>query len=223
MLINDSERLKRYMQRWDIAAYFSTNVTSAMHLYRFRAGENIFNEGETLSHFYFLVEGQVKAYRTFYNGRVSVVELSKALDVLGEVELVGARNTTIAVQATCECYCLGFAMAECRDALLQDNKLVIFVARRLGERLRSISRHQAMNASYTAEESLALYITRTKHGDMFTERLTEAADYLGVSYRHLQRTIAKLCAEGVLERVKGGYRILRQDRLYELTKGMQEI
>ena len=53
---------------------------------------------------------------------------------------------------------------------------------------------------------------------LFEERLTEAAEYLGVSYRHLQRIIARFCDEGILERTRGGYRLLKGDYLEDLYK-----
>ena len=147
-----------------------------------------------------------------------MVEFSSAFDVLGEVELVEARGTTIAVQAMRECDCLGLSMAACREQLLRDYTFLAFIARRLGERLGSISNHQSLNASYSVEVRLARYIHFPRRGDMFEERLTEAAEYLGVSYRHLQRIIARFCDEGILERTRGGYRLLKGDYLEDLYK-----
>lgn len=218
MLLNEPELLKGYIQNYRVSELFSTPVWRQLRLYRFRRGENIYLEGEPLRELYLLVSGQVKVFRTYNNGRISVVEFCSAFDLLGEVELVDARGTTIAVQAMRECHCLGLSMSECREELLRDYTFLAFVARRLGERLGSISNHQSLNASYSVEVRLARYIHYTRRGDMFEERLTEAADYLGVSYRHLQRTIARFCAEGVLERTKGGYRLLRGDYLEELYK-----
>ncbi len=68
------------------------------------------------------------------------------------------------------------------------------------------------------EVRLARYIHFTRRGAMFEERLTEAAEYLGVSYRHLQRIIARFCDEGILERTRGGYRLLKGDYLEDLYK-----
>ncbi len=105
-----------------------------------------------------------------------------------------------------------------REQLLRDYTFLAFIARRLGERLGSISNHQSLNASYSVEVRLARYIHFTRRGDMFEERLTEAAEYLGVSYRHLQRIIARFCDEGILERTRGGYRLLKGDYLEDLYK-----
>ena len=122
------------------------------------------------------------------------------------------------MQALRECHCLGLSMARCREQLLRDYTFLTFVARRLGERLGDISNHQSLNTSYSVEVRLARYIHYTRRGDMFEERLTEAAEYLGVSYRHLQRIIAKFCADGLLERVRGGYRVCEPERSEGLYK-----
>lgn len=218
MLFNDPELLKYYIQTWNVQDLFSTPVLGELRLHRFRRGDFIYREGEPLRDLYLLVRGQVKVFRTFNNGKVSVVEFSSAFDVLGEVELVEARGTTIAVQAMRECDCLGLSMAACREELLRDYTFLAFIARRLGERLGSISNHQSLNASYSVEVRLARYIHFTRRGDMFEERLTEAAEYLGVSYRHLQRIIARFCDEGILERTRRGYRLLKGDYLEDLYK-----
>ena len=202
MLFNDPELLKYYIQTWNVQDLFSTPVLGELRLHRFRRGDFIYLEGEPLRELYLLVRGQVKVFRTFNNGKVSVVEFSSAFDVLGEVELVEARGT----------------MAACREQLLRDYTFLAFIARRLGERLGSISNHQSLNASYSVEVRLARYIHFTRRGDMFEERLTEAAEYLGVSYRHLQRIIARFCDEGILERTRGGYRLLKGDYLEDLYK-----
>lgn len=113
MLFNDPELLKYYIQTWNVQDLFSTPVLGELRLHRFRRGDFIYLEGEPLRELYLLVRGQVKVFRTFNNGKVSVVEFSSAFDVLGEVELVEARGTTIAVQAMQECDCLGLSMASC--------------------------------------------------------------------------------------------------------------
>lgn len=120
-------------------------------LHRFARGENIYREGEPLRELYFLVKGQVKVFRTHHNGKVSVVEFASAFDILGELELVNARDTTISVQALRECHCLGLSMARCREPLLRDYTFLTFVARRLGERLGDIRQGKLVGLSDTKD------------------------------------------------------------------------
>jgi len=59
------------------------------------------------------------------------------------------------------------------------------------------------------EARLRAYIAHSQRDGVFRGRLTETAEYLGVSYRHLLRTMNELCARGILEKTSGGYRILQ--------------
>ena len=71
-------------------------------------------------------------------------------------------------------------------------------------------------ANETREARLSSLMVAAQRGDaqayarflreaaVLWERLTEAAEYLGVSYRHLQRIIARFCDEGILERIALG-------------------
>ena len=52
-------------------------------------------------------------------GEICLHRFASAFDILGELELVNARDTTISVQALRECHCLGLSMARCREQLLR--------------------------------------------------------------------------------------------------------
>lgn len=103
MIWNNEELCRQYIQSCNIQGLFSTPVLGEICLHRFARGENIYREGEPLRELFFLVKGQVKVFRTHHNGKVSVVEFASAFDILGELELVNARDTTISVQALREC------------------------------------------------------------------------------------------------------------------------
>ena len=54
-------------------------------------------------------------------------------------------------------------------------------------------------------------------GDLYRERHTEAAEYLGVSYRHLLYVLAEFRDEGLITKEKDGYRITGRQGLEELA------
>lgn len=218
MVVNNPKLLEKYKQQWKIREIFSSPVEEGIRLYRFQRGEYIYQEGGEIETLYFLVEGRVKEFRTHQNGKVSVVEFSSAFDILGELELVKARSTTIAVQVMQECYCLGLNVEQYEKQLSEDCVFLSFVARRLAQRLGDISKHQSVNTAWSVEVRLARYILFTQNNGRFSERLTEAADYLGVSYRHLQRILARFCEEGILAREHRSYRICDMDALEKLYK-----
>ena len=51
---------------------------------------------------------------------------------------------------------------------------------------------------------------------MYREQHTEAAEYLGVTYRHLLYVLAEFVKEGILEKTKTGYRIIDMEKLGDI-------
>ena len=84
---------------------------------------------------------------------------------------------------------------------------------RVAHMLAQIVARNAVNDTFNIlaplEARLRAYIAHSQRQGVFAGRLTETAEYLGVSYRHLLRTMNDLCARGILEKTRGGYRILQ--------------
>jgi Mn-dependent DtxR family transcriptional regulator len=54
---------------------------------------------------------------------------------------------------------------------------------------------------------------------VFSERLIDVAELLGVSYRHLLRSLKALSEEGLLEKKPDGYHLLNEAKLREKAAG----
>jgi len=67
------------------------------------------------------------------------------------------------------------------------------------------------------ETRLSAYIMQTASDGEFRETLTEVALMLGCSYRHLLRSLNKLCQQGVLSKEESGYHVVNSTRLAELA------
>ena len=68
-------------------------------------------------------------------------------------------------------------------------------------------------ALFTAEVRLSRYILGAAEGGVFRDVMTDVACSVGISYRHLYRTLAALCADGILEKTPAGYKILDPNAL----------
>lgn len=55
--------------------------------------------------------------------------------------------------------------------------------------------------------------------ELRTSKLTEVAELLGTSYRHLNRVIRRLCFERIIERNKGALFIKDREKIKELASG----
>ncbi len=215
MIINNPLVRKEYFDRYQIQEWFSFNITPWLELCHFKRGEHLCNENEITSCLYFLVEGRTKIYTTHRNGRISLIEYNAPVSIIGEMELIGTRQKTIAVQALEDCYCIMIRLHECRRQILNDPVFLLRLSQYLSERTVRNTRNFVANQAHPLEERLCAFILTAQINGCFTEPLTESSEYLGVSYRHMQRVIAKLCNANILTRCREGYQITDMNYLVE--------
>ena len=88
----------------------------------------------------------------------------------------------------------------------------------LSEKLMKSSDAHTASALYSSEARLCAYLLMIAQQDALRENLTDVAQAVGISYRHVFRIMHKLCDDGALERTDAGYRIadrqLLQRRAY---------
>ncbi len=77
----------------------------------------------------------------------------------------------------------------------------------LAAKLEQASASAAQNLLYPLSERLIDYMLKAQPGGVFSESLTATSELLGVSYRHLLRTLKRLEERGLVQRVSGGYRL----------------
>lgn len=78
---------------------------------------------------------------------------------------------------------------------------------------------------YPVEVRLASYLLSVSSGEsdellheqLSTAGLKDAANLIGVSYRHLNRIVYQFCSEGLVERSKGGIIVKNREGLRALT------
>lgn len=71
--------------------------------------------------------------------------------------------------------------------------------------------------AYPLENRLAAFIFTAATGGVYREKHTEAAEFLGVSYRHLLYVLADFVKKGILKKNKSGYLITDFKTLQELA------
>ncbi|ELN4630730.1 TPA: helix-turn-helix domain-containing protein, partial [Escherichia coli] len=76
------------------------------------------------------------------------------------------------------------------------------------------------NQSFPLVNRLAAFILLSQEGDLYHEKHTQAAEYLGVSYRHLLYVLAQFINDGLLIKSKKGYLIKNRKQLSGLALEM---
>lgn len=127
---------------------------------------------------------------------------------MGEMELLGTRKRCNGVAAITSCACYAVRYSQCKEMLLNDVTFLRALCRFLGERSVANTNRYSHNQSGKLEHRLAAFILLTAYKGVYRERHTEAAAFLGVTYRHFLYVLAKFVKAGYLEKCPEGYRIM---------------
>ncbi len=188
--------------------YFSFKADSFAKLITFSPNEFIVKEDFMPSHLYFLTSGRAKLYTTLANGKIALIDFFIAPCFIGEMELVGHTQDICSVQAIEPCLCLALPISQCREMLLADPVFLRGICLYLGAKNAKNIRLLTENQRFPLENRLASFILMSTATNTYEEKHSHAADYLGVSYRHLLYVMAQFVEKGFLE---------KEDRIYKIT------
>ena len=209
--VKNQELLDKYINNTGISKLFSQDISNLLELFSLNKGDSLINEGECSDYLYFLVSGKLKVFSHSTSGKIMSLTLFHSFEIVGETCSLWNKPPTASVQATSKAYCIGISM-KYRDLLLNDVIFLRYICQNLGERLSYMNNTTCINLYESLESRLASFILKTEKDGIFSYNLTECAELLCTSYRHLLRIINLFCSTNKL--VKNGkfYKII--DRSY---------
>ncbi len=205
--IIDSGVTEDYYNHFPLSDYFSFDIRPYTSIVQFDSEENILREGEIPYFLYFLIDGRAKLFLSQENGRVTLINFLNAPCFIGEMELLGAQKTANGVTAVTTCTCYAIQISKCTSKILNDIKFLRYLCLFLSQKAIGNTYNYSKNQSYPLEVRLANFILITSSNRMYRERHTEAAEFLGVTYRHLLYVLAGFVTCGYLKKTKCGYYI----------------
>ncbi|WP_238904355.1 cyclic nucleotide-binding domain-containing protein [Clostridium sp. YIM B02506] len=220
--IIDKKILENYINKYQIDEVFSNDMKPYMHLFKFNKGEHICRVQEDLEYLYFFVSGKAKVYTVMSNGKSLLLCFYIPFKVIGDVEFMYFNKADCSVQAIEETYCVGIAFEHIRKYSIEDSKFLRFICDGLAEKLTRLSKYSSINLLYPLENRVASYILSNKEKNTFKENLTETAELLGASYRHLLRTLNSLCSKSIIRKKKNYYEIIDEEVLRGLAEDLYE-
>ncbi|WP_432661850.1 cyclic nucleotide-binding domain-containing protein [Wukongibacter baidiensis] len=230
-LLDDREKLLFYINKFNIGDFFEKDMIDNMELHLFSRGEPLFKSCEKIHYFYFMVEGKAKVYTMLKNGKSVLLRFYRPLQVLGDVEFLNSDNTDCNVEAVSNVICIGIPMDYLRKEASRDVTFLQFICKNLSSKLANSSYWSSVNLLYPLENRLASYILAITNNDedytiplneIETHKLTDMAELLGTSYRHLNRTINNLCQKGIIRKERNSIIIIDNEQLEELAGDLYE-
>jgi len=191
-IINHKQEVLKVLESSNFQSIYSFDVKHLTKLIQFEVDDEITVEGEIPEHLFYLVSGQAKLFVTLPNGKRTLIDFFNAPCFIGEMELLGVHTHSRSVQALVPCVCLALPLDLCR----------------------------AETKTYPLQNRLASFILLAAPNGHYKEMHGNAAEYLGVSYRHLLFVLADFVQKGYLVKTDKGYQVMNKKALVKLTKEM---
>ncbi len=176
-------------------------------------GEFLCEQGAPLEHLLIVTAGRVKVCSMAANGKTLLFCFHDPGKILGEVEFMTNAFASSSVCAVTDAQCILVPHEIYRDYLLSNVAFLKKISLTMAEIIMETSTNGASNILYPFETRLCAYISTNSENGIFSQKLTELAEYLGTSYRHLLRTLDSLCVRSILEKTAQGYVIKDESKL----------
>lgn len=193
---------------------------SAAVLLRYDRCEWLLRAEQEIPYLYILLSGKAKVCMSDESGRNLLLCYYVSEGIMGDIELMmGRREAISSVQAVSPVACIGLPLHVYANELLSHLPFVLRAAKGLAVKLHSSVSNTTEIILRPFETRLCEYLLQTAQNGVFSERLIDVAEQLGVSYRHLLRSLKSLCEAGLLEKKSDGYHIIKEEQLREKAAG----
>lgn len=194
--------------------------TGGAVLLQYERGEWLLNEGHAIDYLYILLSGKAKVSVSVENGRSLLLCYYISDGVIGDMELMaGKREAFSSMQAVTPLTLVGLPLERYAPVLRANLPFVLHVGAGMVEKLEASITNMSATILQPFEQRLCGYMLQSAQDGYFCETLTNVADQLGCSYRHLLRCIQCLCEEGLLEKRSRGYYLLDAEALKKRASG----
>lgn len=187
-------------------------------LIRYKPYEFIIRQGQYMQYLLFVLEGEAKATISASNGKDLLLAYCCKNDIIGDLELmINVYKANTSIMALTDYVCIGLPFAKFANQLKNNVAFLNLIGKGISEKLLESSRNNKSTVLYSAEERLCECILRMSKDNVFSEKLTDVAKLIGISYRHIHRLLKKLCSDGIIEKYNNKYRILNTIELNRKT------
>jgi CRP/FNR family transcriptional regulator, putaive post-exponential-phase nitrogen-starvation regulator len=221
----DTEAIHLLAERLGLQKIFTPQAIKVMELRTYADQETICAIGDRLEGLYVLASGKLKIYTVLENGKAMLLRYAHPPAVVGDVEWMAQYPVRNIVEAVGMCTTLHVSHAAIHEHESSNPAFLQWIIKNLSQKIYTLGSAAAMNQLYPVENRLASYLLSLQPDasgigaadEIRTSTLTETAELLGTSYRHLNRVISRFIDEGILERKNRRLIIKDEERLRALS------
>lgn len=181
---------------------------SGAALMSYARGEWFLNEGREITYLLILLSGKAKVCVNARNGRSLLLCYYISEGIVGDLELMtGSRLASTSMQAVTPLRCIALPLERYAPILRAHLPFVLRAGEALAMKLEARVRASTGTILRPFAARLCEYLLETAQDGVCSERLTDMAELLGSSYRHLLRCLEALRHEGLVQKLPRGYRL----------------
>lgn len=221
--ITDSSLLEYYTKKHSIDAILDEDLLNYARLYFYEKGEYILEAENKLENYYLLVEGKIKIYYILENGKYMNVKYYKDFITIGDMELLKDAPIICNIDAVEDTYMIAISSDILRRKYLDNPKLLRHLVNSLSEKLSATINNSSYNFVYPLINRLASYLVEhitDENYIILNSSYLEIAEFLGTTYRHLNRTFKEMEAKSIIKCEDKKVYILNGKMLRELSKNI---
>ncbi len=204
----DKEILKNYGLK--------LSCLSDVHRVSYEPREQILQQGDPMDCLYIILHGTAKICINAMNGKNLILTYYISKGLLGSIEVMKEHPTgATTVTALTPLHMIAIPFVSNTSYMRANIVFMNDIARSLADIVVNSDNARVASALYTSEERLCSYILINQHHNLFTDVLSDTAQSVGMSYRHIFRVMNHLCADGILEKTDHGYKIINKEALQQ--------
>ncbi|MGL5175915.1 MAG: Crp/Fnr family transcriptional regulator [Cetobacterium sp.] len=188
--------IKYYLKKYNLENCIKNEFLNKLYIKRFQKGEMIFSVEEESQTIYFFVEGKVKVYSAFYGNKEILIEFTKPMQILGEVEYIQNKDINVNVEALTPCIMIGILRADFKKMISQNDELYELLLKTITDKLTTTMSRVLSYHQQPLEERILDYLKElSNHNKIEKIKYIDMAEYLKISDRHLRKVLKKLVEE----------------------------
>lgn len=221
-IINES-LLNQYITKHNIEDILGREILKYAQLHFYEKDEYILESESNLEYYYLIVDGKIKISYPFENGKSMLLKFYKEFNTIGDIEFLKDVPILCDIDAIEDTYLIAIPTDILRKRYLDNLKFLHHLIDSLSEKLYATINNSSYNFVYPLINRLSSYLVEhitDKNYIILSPSFIEIAQFLGTTYRHLNRTFKELEAKSIIKCEYKKIYILDEDELRKLSKNL---
>lgn len=218
-----TKAIAKYIKQYQLDEIFCEETIKHINALTYKAGEIIVHSGDEVDQLFILVKGKIKVSTALPNGRTMLLRFTTPLSLLGDIELIENEQAKVQVECMEGCEFLVIPHRIIHDYEMHRPVFLHYLLNQICTKMSTNFHSATMNILTSVEHRFASYLLSMsgnnttqpsyRKDELETSKLTEIAEMLGTSYRHLNRIVKKFTEEKLILKEKKKITLLDVDGL----------